>query len=335
MIAESTIAVLSTPTVCSAPPMPSTMTSPAATSARLAGQLFAVSGAGGLVGSALCQRLAAAGAGVERLVRGTPRDAAAEVQWSPEQGVLQPARLDGVDAVVHLAGESIADGRWTAAKKQRIRDSRVAGTEALCRSLAAMPQRPRTLVCASAIGYYGDRGSEELTEQSAAGTGFLPEVCVAWERACDPARAAGMRVVNLRIGVILSRHGGALTKMLLPFKLGVGGKIGSGDQFMSWVSLDDVVGAILHACTRTELTGPVNAVSPHPVTNAEFTRTLGSVLHRPTIFPMPAFAARLALGQMADDLLLASTCVQPQRLIESGYTFHAADLKACLAQETA
>lgn len=290
----------------------------------------AVSGANGLVGTALRSELTAAGATAYRLVRGSPMDAATEFQWSPEQGLTQPGRLDGVDAVVHLAGESIADGRWTDAKKQRIRDSRVLGTAALCRSLAAMPRPPKTFVCASAIGYYGDRGNEELTETSAPGQGFLPEVCVAWEQACEPARAAGIRVVNVRIGVILSRHGGALTKMLLPFKMGVGGKIGSGRQYMSWVSLDDVVGAITHALMHPEVSGPVNAVSPQPVTNAEFTRALGAALHRPTIFPMPAFAARLALGQMADDLLLASTRVLPQRLEQTGYRFRYADLAECL-----
>jgi hypothetical protein len=255
------------------------------------------------------------------------------VQWAPERGLTNPQSLEGVTAVVHLAGESIADGRWTEAKKQRIRDSRVVGTRTLCESLGKLPQPPRTLICASAIGFYGDRGDKPLDEDSPPGQGFLPDVCLGWEQACDPARRAGIRVVNVRIGVILSRHGGALAKMLLPFKLCVGGKIGSGSQYMSWVSLDDVVGTVVHGLTHPELSGPVNAVSPQPVTNAEFTRALGAALNRPTIFPMPAFAARLALGQMADDLLLASTRVLPRRLQATGYDFRHADLAACLAGE--
>jgi uncharacterized protein (TIGR01777 family) len=303
------------------------------TSESLAGARVAVSGANGLVGKALREQLEASGARAVRLIRNQPRDPASEVQWTPERGLVAPEQLEGVTAVVHLAGESIADGRWTEAKKQRIRDSRVIGTESLCGSLARLARRPQTLICASAIGYYGDRGDEVLDESSAPGTGFLPEVCLGWEAACDPARQAGIRVVNVRIGVILSKDGGALAKMLLPFKMGVGGKVGSGRQYMSWVALDDVVGAMLHGLTHTDISGPVNAVSPQPVTNAEFTQALGSVLHRPTIFPMPAFAARLALGQMADDLLLASARVLPKRLQASGYAFRHADLRGCLAGE--
>jgi len=297
--------------------------------------VIAVSGATGLVGAALTQRLQQFGARVIRLTRSPTQDPESEAQWLPDQGLVEPERLAGCDAVIHLAGESIADGRWTEAKKQRIRDSRVIGTESLCRSLATMERKPATFVCASAIGYYGDRGDELLDETSPPGDGFLPDVCLGWEQACQPAHDAGIRVVNVRIGVILSRDGGALDKMLLPFKLGVGGKIGSGRQFMSWVSLDDVVGTFVHALTQRELEGPVNAVSPQPVTNGEFTKTLGAVLHRPTVFPLPAFAAKLALGQMADDLLLASAKVLPSRLEQTGYRFRHSELKSCLEAELA
>ncbi|MEZ6067240.1 MAG: TIGR01777 family oxidoreductase [Planctomycetaceae bacterium] len=299
---------------------------------ELSTSTVAVSGAGGLVGFALCEQLRARGARVLSITRSTP-SSPDEVQWDATHGVLEPAKLEGVTDVVHLAGESIADGRWTDAKKRRIRDSRVIGTRVLAQSLASLGSRPRTLVCASAIGFYGDRGDELLTERSPVGHGFLPEVCASWEAACEPASDVGIRVVNTRIGVILSRDGGALAKMLFPFKMGVGGKIGSGTQYMSWVSLDDVVGAILTGLTNTDLQGPVNAVSPNPVTNLEFTKVLGSVLHRPTILPMPAFAARLALGQMADDLLLASTRVLPERLQQAEYQFKFADLRACLQHE--
>jgi uncharacterized protein (TIGR01777 family) len=297
----------------------------------ISGHTVAVSGATGLVGTALGNALIGQRARMVALTRHAPIDPQSEVQWNPDIGVIEPARLEGVAAVVHLAGDNIAQGRWTAAKKQRIRDSRVIGTRSLCQSLAQLREKPAVLVCASAIGYYGDRGDEELTEASAAGTGFLPEVCAEWERACDPAREVGIRVVNVRIGVIISRHGGALAAMLTPFKLGLGGKVGSGQQYWSWVSLADVVGTILESIRNPLLRGPVNAVSPQPVSNLTFTKTLGAVLHRPTIFPMPAFAARLALGEMANDLLLASTRVTPQRLNEVGYRFQHPDLRECLA----
>ena len=304
-------------------------------STSLSGSTIAVTGATGLVGASLSQRLQESGAEVIRLVRSTPSDPETEVQWSAEQGLVEPDRLEAVSAVVHLAGENIASGRWTQAKKRRIRDSRVIGTQSLCRSLAALQQPPATLVCASAIGYYGDRGEAELDESSPPGEGFLPEVCVGWEEACQPARNAGIRVVNLRIGVILSRDGGALATMLLPFKMGIGGKVGSGRQYISWVSLDDIVGMVVHSLERPDLSGPVNGVAPSPVTNAEFTKTLGKVLHRPTLFPLPGFAAKLALGQMAEDLLLASAKVLPTRLQETGYQFHHTDLCSCLEAELA
>lgn len=296
-------------------------------------RIVAVSGASGLIGTGVCERLKEQNRSVVRLVREAPKSAVNEVQWSTDEGVVNPSRLEGLYGVVHLAGESIAGGRWTEEKKRRIRDSRVRGTTVLARTLAALHRKPRVLVCASAIGYYGDRGDEVLDESSPSGHGFLPEVCREWEQATIPAAEAGIRVVNLRIGVVLSRHGGALEKMLLPFRLGVGGKVGSGKQYWSWVAHDDVVGAILHALDREDLSGPVNAVSPNAVTNAQFTRTLGDVLHRPTVLPMPGFAARLALGEMANDLLLASAHVVPRRLQESRYEFRFPDLHECLKHE--
>ena len=280
-----------------------------------------VSGSSGLVGSALCRRLIADGYEVIALSRAAVRDPDRQIPWNPDAQHLDATRLNGLDAVVHLAGENISSGRWTAAKKARIRDSRVHGTRLLAESLAGLQLPPRVLVCASAIAFYGDRGVEQVDEGSAAGTGFLADVCQQWEAAAQPVAQKGIRVVWLRIGVILSPTGGALAKMLLPFRMGTGGVVGTGDQYMSWISLDDAVGAIAHVLSIETMAGPVNAVTPHPVTNREFTKTLGRVLSRPTLFPMPAFAARLAFGEMADELLLASTRVAPQRLLGSGYQF--------------
>jgi uncharacterized protein (TIGR01777 family) len=289
-----------------------------------------VTGAGGLIGSALVPLLTTGGHRVTRLVRSQPRPGAAEIHWDPAAGVVDVASLEGVEAVVHLAGENIASGRWTTARKARIRESRVRGTRTLCRALAHLSHPPKVLVSASAIGYYGDRGSDPLWENSAPGVGFLADVCRAWEEATQPAVEKGIRVVLLRIGIVLSPAGGALAKMLLPFRLGVGGVIGSGQQYMSWVALDDVVGAAHHALVTDTLQGPVNAVAPYPVTNREFTKTLGRVLRRPTFLPMPAFAARLALGEMADALLLASTRVEPKRLLATGYSFRYSELEDAL-----
>jgi uncharacterized protein (TIGR01777 family) len=285
-----------------------------------------VSGSSGLVGSLLTPFLTTGGHEVIRLVRGNREVSPDRRAWDPSAGELEESALDGVDAVIHLAGENIA-GRWSAAKKERIRDSRVRGTRLLAERLAGKERRPQVLVCASAIGYYGDRGNALLTEDSTPGSGFLADVCQEWELAAKPAADAGMRVVHLRFGIILSSAGGALAQMLTPFRIGAGGRLGSGRQYMSWVGLDDVVGAIHHALIRDELSGPVNVVSPHPVRNIEFTKTLGRVLSRPTIFPMPAFAARLAFGEMADALLLASTRVVPARLEKTGYSFHHAELE--------
>lgn len=279
-----------------------------------------VTGSSGLVGKALCAFLGTGGHQVVRLVRRDPRDPS-EARWDTRTGEIDARALEDADAVVHLAGESIAEGRWNAEKKRRIRDSRVLGTRALATSLAARTTCPATFVCASAIGFYGDRGDEVLTEASGSGTGFLPDTCREWEAACEPLREARVRVVNTRIGVVLSAAGGALAKMLLPFKLGAGGRIGTGEQWMSWIALDDLVGVLHHALVTDDLAGPVNAVAPYAVTNREFTKTLGRVLGRPTVLPMPATAARLALGEMADELLLASARVEPRALARSGFAF--------------
>ena len=289
-----------------------------------------VTGSTGFIGSALVSALTAAGHQVTRLVRKLA--GAGEVRWDPAAGAIDTGGLEGHDAVVHLAGENIA-GRWTAAKKQRIRESRVNGTRLLAEALAKLSRRPRALVCASAIGYYGDRGEEKLREGSPPGKGFLAEACVAWEAAAKPAADAGLRVVHLRIGVVLHPKGGALKQMLLPFKLGLGGVIGSGRQYMSWIALDDLIGIFQHALANDSLRGPANAVAPNPATNREFTKSLGQVLSRPTIFPMPAFAARLAFGEMADELLLASTRVEPARLAASGYSFAYPQLEATLRHQ--
>ena len=287
-----------------------------------------VSGSRGLIGSALVPALEEGGHRVRRLVRsgGASGDA---VRWDPSAGTIDAARLEGVDAVVHLAGESV-QGRWTAAKKARIRDSRVQGTSLLARTLAGLPVPPRVMVSASASGYYGDRGNELLREESAPGSNFLAGVCREWEAAADPAREAGIRVVHTRAGIVLSPEGGALGPMLPVFKLGLGGKFGSGRQYWPWVAIDDVVGTILHALATDSLSGPVNVVAPDPPTNAQFTKTLGRVLSRPTIFPLPAPAARLALGQVADELLLASQRLEPARLKESGYSYRRPELGGAL-----
>jgi uncharacterized protein (TIGR01777 family) len=277
----------------------------------------AVTGASGTVGIALCAALARSGHAVLRLVR-RPARGPDEIAWDPGGGVQDRERLEGLDGVVHLAGKSIA-GRWTAARKAEIRRSRVEGTRRLCEALAGLARRPAVLVSASAIGIYGDRGNEVLRESSAPGSGFLAEVCREWEAATEPARRAGIRTVVPRFGMILSPAGGALKTMLTPFRLGLGGRLGNGRQFVSWIAIDDAVGVIQHAMRTERLSGAVNAVSPAPVTNAEFTRTLGRALSRPAVLPLPAFAARLALGEMADEMLLASQRALPTRLEDSGY----------------
>ncbi len=279
-----------------------------------------VTGATGLVGSELVPFLTKQGNDVYRLTRGKAHEAH-DIVWDPARNQLPKGRIEGTDVVVHLAGENIAGKRWNPAVKSELRRSRVEGTKLLCETITQLETLPKTLICASAIGFYGDRGSEMLNETSAGGTGFLADVCREWEAACEPARAKGIRVVNLRTGVVLSKNGGALAKMLPPFKMGVGGVVGSGNQYWSWITVDDLVGVINHCISHEKMSGPVNATTPCPVTNYDFTKTLGAVLGRPTIFPMPAFAARLVLGEMANDLLLASAKVMPNRLSESGYQF--------------
>ena len=288
-----------------------------------------VSGSNGLIGSALVGHLTVGGHSVTRLVRTEPKPGEAAVRWDPAAGTIDAARLEGLDAVVHLAGENVA-GRWTAAKKTKIRDSRVKGTCLLSEALTGLTQPPQVFVCASAVGYYGDRGDEVLTEESVRGSGFLAEVCRDWEAATAPAAQQGLRVLTLRLGVVLSPDRGALARMLTPFRLGLGGRIGSGRQYMSWIAIADACGAIAHALTTDSLQGPVNAVAPHPVTNQEFTTTLGRVLRRPTAFPMPAFAVRLMFGEMADEALLASQRAEPRRLLDSGYAFRYPELEGAL-----
>ena len=286
-----------------------------------------VSGASGLVGSALCPALEASGHTVVRLSRSGP------VAWDVAARTIDPAALDGVDAVVHLAGESVA-GRWTAAKKQRILESRRAGTAFLADTLAALPQRPRVLVSASAVGWYGSRGTETLTEASAPGEGFLAGVARAWEEATASAAAAGIRVVHVRTaGIVLSRNGGALKAMLTPFKAGLGGPVGSGKQWWSWISLPDLVAVYERALTDETLSGPVNAVAPGAVTNAGFTRALAKVLRRPALIPLPAPAVKLLLGEMGTELLLSSARVEPAVLTRAGFSFRFADIEDALRAE--
>jgi uncharacterized protein len=286
-----------------------------------------VSGATGLVGSALIPELEARGHSVRRLTR-TPQ-AEGDIRWDPEAGTME-GDLSGTEAVVHLAGESIAEGRWTEEKKRRILESRQKGTRLLAEKVAALSEPPSVMISVSATGYYGDRGNELLTEESGPGDLFLSEVCREWEAAADPAREAGIRVVHPRLGIVLSTEGGALGATLPIFKLGGGGKIGSGRQYWSWVSLDDVIGAIVHAIDAEALSGPVNVVTPDPPTNAEYTKVLGHVLGRPTFLAVPAPAARVAIGGMADELLLASARVEPVRLRETGYSFRHPELEGTL-----
>lgn len=279
-----------------------------------------VTGSHGLVGTALIKSLIADNHDVSRLVRGSAPDGT-DISWNPDAGTIDKQKLERIDVVVHLAGESIASGRWTDEKKRKIRDSRVKGTQLLATTLAQLSQRPGALISASAIGYYGDRGDEVLTEQSRAGSDFLSDVCVEWENATKPAAESGIRVVLARFGIILDKKGGALAKMLTPFRMGIGGRVGDGKQWMSWIALADVVGGLQFVMANQRISGPVNFVAPNPVTNAQFTKTLGRVLSRPTLFPVPAFGARLAFGEMADALLLSSQRVQPVCLSNEGYPF--------------
>lgn len=288
-----------------------------------------VTGASGFIGSALRRALAEAGHQAVALVRRAPRPGAAEIHWDPG-GAIDAATFTGADAVVHLAGENVGAGRWTAERKARILNSRVQGTQTVAAAMARANPLPRVLVSASANGIYGDTGDALVTEAAPPGSTFLAEVGRQWENATRAASEAGIRVVNLRFGMVLSGEGGALPRMLPPFRMGLGGRLGSGRQWMSWITLDDAVALILHALTSESLRGPVNAVAPLPVTNAEFTRALGAVLHRPTIFPVPALVARAAFGQMADELLLASNRAVPQAVLASGFRFRYPEIKGAL-----
>jgi len=292
-----------------------------------------VTGASGLIGTKLVAALEADG---KRVLRAVRRDARSdrELSWDPTTGTIDRDKLKsisaGLDAVIHLAGANIAGKRWTDKYKQQLIDSRVDGTTLIARTLASLDRKPRVFACASAIGYYGDRGHEQLDESAACGDSFLPELCMQWEHASQPARDAGIRTANMRIGVVLSPEGGGLKKMLLPFKLGGGGILGNGQQFFSWITLGDVVRAIQFVVANESLVGPVNLVSPNPVTNREFTKTLGRVLSRPTVLPMPAFAARLLFGDMADELLLGSARVVPSVLTNAGFSYQHAQLEPAL-----
>ncbi|MEZ6122851.1 MAG: TIGR01777 family oxidoreductase [Planctomycetaceae bacterium] len=289
----------------------------------------AMSGATGLVGSQVTSVLKQQGCSVVAISRGSG-SYDETIRWDPKTGLTNPGRLESVDAVIHLAGENIASGRWTDSLKQKIRSSRVQGTRSIVQSMAAIQKRPRVFICASAIGYYGDRGERLLDESASPGDDFLADVCREWEAEADAAEQLGIRVVKVRIGVVLSPRGGALKKMLLPFKLGLGGNVGSGQQYWSWIGLHDL-GRIFQFCLNNDsVSGPVNAVSPQSLTNAEFTKAVGSVLHRPTFIPMPAFAAKLVLGEMAEALLLSSTRVEPRKLLAAGFSFDHPDLTDCL-----
>ncbi|MGB7212264.1 MAG: TIGR01777 family oxidoreductase [Gemmatimonadales bacterium] len=288
----------------------------------------AITGASGLIGHALEASLTTEGHRVTRLVR-RPPIAATELRWDPD-AAADLSGLGDVDAIIHLAGESIAGGRWSGRRKAAIRMSRVHGTANLVAAMDRLPRPPRVLIAASAVGIYGDRPDEALTEASETGSGFLAEVGREWEAASAPAEAAGIRVVRTRFGIVLSPDGGALAQMLTPFRAGLGGRLGTGRQWMSWVALDDVVGAIRHAMRTDALRGPVNVTAPTPVTNAEFTATLARLLRRPAILPVPAVALRLLFGQLADEALLAGQRVLPAALHASGFQFRFPTLEAAL-----
>ena len=293
------------------------------------GMSLIVSGASGLIGSAVIGRLTARGHRVRRMVRRPAKPG--EITWDPATGKIDAAGLEAADGVIHLAGENLG-ARWTRARRARIRDSRILGTSLLSETLARLARPPRVLISASAVGIYGDRADEVLTESSSLGDShdFLVRVGREWEAAADPARAAGIRVVHPRFGVVLTPGGGALQRLLLPFRLGLGGRVGSGAQWFSWVALWDVVNAVEYLLSTDALEGPVNVSAPEPVTNREFTRTLGRVLGRPAVLPVPAAALRLAFGEMADRTLLSSARVLPARLLESGYRFTHSSLEGAL-----
>jgi len=289
-----------------------------------------VSGSSGLIGSALTRALAGGNHTVVRLVRDSAPGGGSSVAWNPERQTIDRAGLEGFDAVVHLAGEPLL-GRWTVEKKRRIRESRVLGTRLIADALATLARRPKVLVCASAAGFYGDRGDEILTEESTAGRGFLADVCRAWESAADPARQAGIRVVSVRTGLVLARAGGLLKALLVPFHLGLGGPIGRGRSYWSWIALDDLIAAYRFAISREGLSGAVNAAAANPVTNAEFAQTLGTVLRRPAVLPVPPVVLRLIFGrEAAQDAMLSGARIVPARLLEAGFKFQYPELEPAL-----
>lgn len=290
--------------------------------------VIAISGSSGLIGSAVVRSLEHHGHTVRRLVR-RPARTPDEIAWDPEHDAIDVARLEGVTAVINFAGENLAQ-RWTDSVKRRVRESRVAGTRVLVRAMTTLASKPSVFLSGSAIGIYGDRGDEVLEETSSLGNDFLASVCQDWEAATTPAADAGIRVVTLRTGLVLAREGGVLPRFLLPFQLGIGGRLGSGDQWMSWIALTDYVEAIGVLIRDGTIAGPVNLTTPTPVTNAEFTRTLGRVLRRPTFLPVPRFALKLAMGEMIEDTALASQRVRPRRLLENAFGFGAPTLEAAL-----
>ena len=289
---------------------------------------IAITGASGLIGSALSESLVSNGHTVLKVGRSADSD---HIRWDPERGKIESEKFEGLDCVVHLAGHNIANGRWSTREKHKILDSRVVGTSLLCRTLGTLKSPPRTLISASAIGIYGDRGNEELSESSTLGDNFLAQVCKQWEASTQPAQSAGIRVAIPRFGVVLSTRGGALKKMLPPFWCGLGGRLGSGTQYVSWIAIDDVINAINHIISHSELQGIMNFSAPNPITNLHFTKALGAVLHRPTLLPVPATILRMALGALADEALLASTRALPLALRNSGYRFMLGDIESALA----
>jgi uncharacterized protein len=289
-----------------------------------------ITGSSGFIGQSLMRALKDTGHEPLAMVRRRFAGGPGEILWDPASRHIDLKAMEGIDAVVHLAGENIAGGRWTEERKRKIRESRVAGTTLLATAISNLAQPPKVFLCASAIGYYGNRAEEIVTEDSLAGQGFLAEVCREWEDAARTANPKGIRIILLRIGIVLSREGGALAKMILPFKLGLGGKTGTGRQYMSWITLSDLTRAILFALECKTLSGPVNLVAPMPVTNEEFALTLSEVLHRPCLFPLPAWAARAALGEMADALLLSGARVVPARLQAAGFIFRHEELRPAL-----
>ena len=297
-------------------------------------QVIVAAGVGGLLGRSLLERLSDQGHRVMRLTRPSSEDSTADqIAWQPSRGELDAAALEGCDAAICMNGANVAGARWTNAYKQTLRESRVQPTRLLARALAGLMRKPKVLLVASAVGIYGDRGDESLTETAEPGSGFLTDLAVDWEAAAEPARVAGIRVVHLRIGVVLSPDGGALEKMLPAFRMGVGGPIGSGRQYMSWIAIEDVIAAIEFCIACEEMEGPVNLVSPNPVTNRAFSRALGRALHRPAFLPLPGFAAKMMFGEMGEALLLGGNRAVPRKLIDAGFQFTVPDLDEALRQQ--